>query len=82
MLTVACAFEQVPDLELKPITSADDVPTVVHGTYHASWKIIQKEVNVYSFRAFIHSFFMACSFSYVAKVFLQLNVKLICCHAE
>lgn len=63
MLTVACAFEQVPDLELKPITSADDVPTVVHGTYHASWKIIQKEVNVYSFRAFIHSFFMACSFS-------------------
>lgn len=33
----------VPDLELQPITTPNDVPTVVHGTYHDSWKVIQKQ---------------------------------------
>ncbi|XP_060077881.1 uncharacterized protein LOC132557400 [Ylistrum balloti] len=33
---------EVDDLDLKPITSANEVDQVIHGTYWKSWEIIQK----------------------------------------
>ena len=32
----------VPDLDLKPITSAEQAPVCIHGTYHAAWAHIKK----------------------------------------
>ena len=33
----------VPELELQPITSSEQAPTVVHGTYYTAWAAIQTE---------------------------------------
>ncbi|GAA5848480.1 hypothetical protein JCM9279_006578 [Rhodotorula babjevae] len=34
---------KVEALELKPVDKADDVPTMVHGTYHRLWPVIENE---------------------------------------
>ncbi|KAL8590091.1 hypothetical protein ACOMHN_034322 [Nucella lapillus] len=34
---------QVPDLDLEPITSAEQFPVVIHGTYYKFWDSIQRQ---------------------------------------